>query len=274
MVIDFHIHPGRWEYMNPGLVEYLELSWPEGVDELTRRYGDTAGLLCHLDENGLDYAVILAQESPITSGRCSNQWVADLCRPSSRLIPACTINPCLTLHPDRELRRLVTEDGFGILKLYPTYQWFYPNDRILYPIYAVAQELGIPVMFHTGSSVFPGSKLKYGNPVLWDEVAVDFPDLTLVLCHAGRPIWYDEAAYAARVHKNVYLDLSGLPAKNLLKYLPDLERIGGKCLYGTDWPGVRHTRANIEAVKALPLSPEAKEAVLWRNAARLLKLNI
>lgn len=272
MVIDFHVHPGRWESMTPGLVSYLEQSWPEGVEELARRHGDTAGMLRHLDECGIDRAVILAQMSPVTSGRCPNELVAELCRGSDRLIPACTFNPFLTLRPEQELRRQVQHEGFRILKLYPTYQWFYPNDPMIYPMYAVAQEVGIPVMFHTGSSVFPGSKLKYGNPLLWDEVAVDFPDLKLVLCHAGRPLWYDEAAYVARMQKNVYLDLSGLPAKNLLKYLPDLERLGGKCIFGSDWPGVRRVRENIAALRALPISEPVREAILWRTAATLLGL--
>ena len=157
------------------------------------------------------------------------------------------------------------------MKLYPTYNYFYPNDAALYPLYGAAQELGMPVMYHTGLSVFQNSRIKYGNPIFLDDVAVDFPDLTLVMSHGGRGPWYDEAMTMLRIHKNAYIDITGLPPKKLLQYFPDLPRFADKFLFGTDWPSV-DMRRNAEAVAALPLPPEAIRGILGETAKKLLHL--
>jgi len=144
---------------------------------------------------------------------------------------------------------------------------------MLYPLYARACELGIPITFHTGSSTFTGSRIKFADPLFVDDVAVDFPELTILLAHAGRPFWYEQAAWLARHHPNVHLDLAGLPPKNLLTYLPDLERLSSKAVFGTDWPGIPSAIGqNIAAFRSLPLSEAAKERILHSNAAAILKL--
>ena len=157
------------------------------------------------------------------------------------------------------------------MKLYPTYNFFYPNDPMLYPLYEAAQELGLPVMFHTGLSVFKGSRLKYGDPIFYDDIAVDFPDLKIVMCHGGRDCWYKEAVTVARLHENVYIDVAGLPPKKLLTYFPDLPRLAHKFVFGTDWPSVDIGK-NADDLAALPLPEEAVRGILGETAARLLGL--
>ena len=105
-----------------------------------------------------------------------------------------------------------------------------------------------------------------------DDVAVDFPKLTLILAHAGRPLFMPTAVFLARRHPNVYLDLSGIPPRRLLEYLPRLEEIAGKCLWGTDYPspGVASMRANVEDFSTLPLSEGARQRILWSNAAGII----
>jgi predicted TIM-barrel fold metal-dependent hydrolase len=105
-----------------------------------------------------------------------------------------------------------------------------------------------------------------------DDVAIDFPKLTIILAHAGRPLYMPTATFLARRHANVYLDLSGIPPKKLLEYLPRLEELADKCLWGTDWPspGVTSMKKNVGELLALPLSDEAKAKILWENASRLL----
>lgn len=80
--------------------------------------------------------------------------------------------------------------------------------------------------------------MKYGDPIHLDDVAVDFPDLGLLQCHSGRPFWYDKAISLARLHENVYMEISGLPPRRLLAYFPELERIAHKVIYGSYCPGV------------------------------------
>lgn len=270
--IDWHLHLAAYEWTTPGLDAYLRSNGVE-LDELRRVYSQPANFLALLDRAGVDYGVVLAEHCPITSGRGSNEQVLDFCaRSGGRLIPFCSVNPYEVANPARELERLVREQGFRGLKLYPTYQLFYPNDRIVYPLYAKCLELGVPVMMHTGSSVFPGSRIKYGDPVYVDDIAVDFPDLTIVMAHGGRPFWFDRALWMARLHENVYFDLAGLPPRRVPGYFPELERVAGKVMFGTDWPGVPSFEGNWAAARELPLPAPALDAILGGNAARLLGL--
>ncbi len=275
-VVDFHIHCYDFPIeAPPSFVEFMDREMARAYGSFTEfveRYTTGAAYECMLDEAGVDYGVILAEAAPITSAIGSNETVARLCAGRPRLIPFASINPYLVENPARELERLVRERGFRGLKLYPTYSYFYPNDPLLYPVYAKAQELRIPVKWHTGTSAFPASRLKYGDPVHIDDVAVDFPDLVAIITHSGRPLWYDTAYTLARMRKNVYMEIAGLPPKRLLDYFPDVERVSDKVLFGSDWPSVPTMKGNVEALRALPLSDGAKELILGGNATRLLGL--
>ncbi|MFQ5898787.1 MAG: amidohydrolase family protein [Candidatus Methylomirabilia bacterium] len=272
-VVDFHVHAYDFPVTAPeSFIGFMDRQLGRPFKEFAREYSTTESYLAVLDEAGVEYGVVLAELAPITSALCSNETVARLCTGSPRLIPFASLNPSLTGQLDRELERLVTEHGFRGLKLYPTYQYFYPNDARLYPLYAKAQELGIPVMWHTGSSVFSGSRLKYGDPLYLDDVAVDFPALAIVLAHSGRPFWYDRAYALARFHENVYMEIAGLPPQRLLIYFPDLERVADKVLFSSDWPSVLLIKKNIETIRGLALSDRTKAQILGGNAARILKL--
>jgi predicted TIM-barrel fold metal-dependent hydrolase len=130
----------------------------------------------------------------------------------------------------------------------------------------------LPVLVHTGSSVFKGARIKYGDPLLLDDVAIDFPDLTILMAHCGRPFWYAQAFWLAQRHANVHMEFSGLPGKKLMEYFPRLAELTHKAVYGSDWPGNPDLRRNVEAIAALPLSDEARRAILYDNAARILGL--
>lgn len=270
MIIDFHVHTARYQSMTRSWLGLLRQQWGDRLDWMIQTYSSPEAFLGLMDEGGIDYAVVLAELAPITTGISDNENVAEFCSKSPRLIPFASINPYTTSRPTEELERLVRDQGFQGLKLYPTYQHYYPNDAMIYPLYAKAQELGIPVMLHIGSSVFVGSRLKYGDPIYLDDVAVDFSELILIQCHSGRPFWYDKAFGLARIHENVYMEISGLPPQMLLNYFPELERIVEKVIYGSDWPGVPTIKENIQALKGLTISEDSKRKILGENAARLL----
>ncbi len=105
-------------------------------------------------------------------------------------------------------------------------------------------------------------------PTTW---AIDFPNLVVILAHGGRPLWMEEAFFLVRRHKNMYIDISGIPPQKLMEYFPRLEEIADKVLFGTDWPGpgVPAVRGNIEKFRALPISAPAQQKILYDNAARL-----
>lgn len=272
-VVDFHTHGVcRDANMPESFRGYFSKLVPGNLDDFFAHYEEPANFLLMLDEAGVDAAIVMAETNPLTSAWVPNQFVADFCRGHERLIPVATVNPFLTSNLGQEVDRLA-KMGFRGLKLYPTYQHFYINDPMIYPVYAKAQENGLFVMMHTGSSVFPAARIKYGEPVLIDDVAVDYPEVPLILCHAGRPFWYDQAYWMARLRPNVYLDLAGLPPRKLLEYIPEMARIADKLLFGTDWPQV-DIGANWRAILDLPFSETTKAAILGRNAARLLGMKI
>ncbi len=273
-VIDFHIHTVHYEHYSESCLEFFENARSGGDwQEFHNRYCNPDEFVKYLHENGVDSGVVLAELCPVATGVCTNEYVAQFCAGQESLIPFASVNPFMTPSARKELKRFVA-DGFRGLKLYPTYQQFYPNDSLLYPLYAEAEALQIPVMFHTGSSIFKGSRMKYGDPLYLDDVAVDFPDLPVILVHSGRGFWYQRAFFLARLHKNVYMEVAGLPPQKLLDYFPELERASDKVLFGTDWPGGESIQKNIDAMRALPLTEDAKEKILGRNAAKLLKLPI
>jgi predicted TIM-barrel fold metal-dependent hydrolase len=263
-IVDFHIHPVRYQSMTPSYHSFLRKQWGDGLEEVMRRYSSPENFLGLMDKCGIDFAVILAEIAPVTTGIADNESVAEFCSVSPRLIPH------TRARPDEELRRLVEEGGFRGLKLYPSYQQYYPNDARIYPLYARAQSLRIPVLLHMGSSVFAGSRLKYANPLYLDDVAVDFPELVLIQSHSGRPIWYETAFTLARLHANVFMEVAGLPPQRLLTYFPELERLADKVIYGSDWPGVPTIRENIQTIRELPIAEDAKRKILGDNAVRLL----
>jgi predicted TIM-barrel fold metal-dependent hydrolase len=278
LVIDFHIHPGKYEQWHPWVIEWMRETAPS-LEQYLGAMADPAAMRAMLAEAGVDVGVLLAEISPIVTGTIDNDWTAQFAReinalpgPGPRVVAFCCVNPFLVADLAGELERCVQELGCSGVKLYPPYHHFYPNDARMYPLYAKAQELGVPVMAHTGSSIFKGVKHKYADPMFWDDVAVDFPNLNIVMAHSGRGVWYDHAYFLAKIHANVYMEIAGLPPQNLLSYFPELERIPDKVIFGSDWPGMPHIKRNIEIIRGLPLNEATKEKILWGNAARLLHL--
>ena len=270
--IDFHVHLGVYTSHHTWVTEWMTQNHPVGYEEYIRRYGDPGAFEELLSAEGVDYACVLAELSPITTGMCTNEQVRAFCHGRPRLIPFCDVSPNLYTDLGEELRRKVEDEDFRGLKLYPTYHHYHLNDPRMYPLYQAAQDLGIPVLIHTGSSVFKGSRMKYGDPLDLDDVAVDFPRLNLVMAHSGRGFWYDRAFFLSRLHANVYMELSGLPPSKLMTYFPELDRITEKVIFGSDWPGIPWIRRNMEAIGKLPLPAEGVENILGGNAARLLRL--
>jgi len=259
--------------------------WQEGKEDFAQIREITADpgkLVTLLDREGVEKAFLINYVSPDVIGFTDevNDFIARYCRAHRRrLIPVGSIHPRFVDDAEREMDRLVGELGIRLLKLHPPHQLIYPNEyraglKPLETIYSKAQEYGIAVIIHTGTSIFPRARVKYGDPIYLDDVAVDFPRLKLIMAHGGRPLWMETAMFLLRRHKNIYLDISGLPPKRLLQYFPRLESLGlaGKAMFGSDWPGplVPSIGANLRGFLALPISAEAKEAIVYGTAARLL----
>ena len=174
--------------------------------------------LQYLDRCGVERAALINYVAPevIGFGPEVNQFVADYVKEDPRRLIACG-----SVHPRHSQNILADVEhilrlGIRMIKIHPPHQLLYPNDYLrgvkeLEIIYRAAEANGIPVMFHTGTSVFPGARNKYGDPIYVDDVAVDFPKMKILLAHGGRPLWMDTAFFLIRRHPNVYLDISGIP---------------------------------------------------------------
>ncbi|MGH7576002.1 MAG: amidohydrolase family protein [Longimicrobiales bacterium] len=272
-VIDFHTHPFRPQDLAPPTVAFIRRISP-AVREHGERLADPLYAAERLAEQGVERAVMLAEHCPRTSGNVRTETVIELCRRSDGFfLPFASIDPVTDTDPVDLLRRYLDLGPIRGLKLYPSYQFFYPNDAIAYPLYELCQARGLPVLFHIGSSVIPGTRMKYCDPIHLDDLAVDFPDLVVVMAHGGRGYWYDACAFLAAHHRNFYIDVTGLVPNRLLDHFPTLGRITSKVVFGSDWPAMpRSVAANVETIRGLGLSASALEDILYRTAARLLRL--
>lgn len=194
-------------------------------------------------------------------------------------IPFASIDPHRGLEGVLEARRLVSNGLVRGLKLHPPVQQFSPDDKLVYPLYEVFAEARLPVLFHTGHSGIgtgmPGGggvRLKYGNPMPIDDVAVDFPTMPIILAHPSFP-WQDEAISICLHKPSVYIDLSGWSPKYFSPMLVQYAntRLKEKVLFGSDYPFITPDRWLADFEK-LEIRSEVRPLILKYNAARLLAL--
>lgn len=278
-VTDVHIHLQPWEMLRPDVRAKMEAGRPD-LDRIRACMDSPGALLELLDEAGVERAGVINYVAPEVMGFTPevNAWAARYCGAApDRLLAFGSVHPAFAADPAAEAHRLL-DSGIRGLKVHPPHQLFPANayrtggpGARIGEVYRVAEERGVPVMVHTGTSVFPGARNVHADPMPCDDVAVDFPGLTLLLAHAGRPLHFETAFFLARRHQNVRLDLSGIPPRNLLTHLPRLAEIADRCLWGTDWPGpgVPDLRRNVEEFLRLGLPQAASRAILHDNAARL-----
>ncbi len=276
-IIDIHIHIQPLHMFKPSAIELIKRG-RRNFAFIEKLSSDPVAFLKFLDEAGVVRAGLINYVSPDVIGFPPevNDWIARYCAGApDRLLAFGSVHPKYVADAGAEVDRLA-KLGIRGLKVHPSHQLYSPNayrDGLgpLAAVYERAQALGLPVMVHTGTSIFPGARNVHAQPMLADDVSVDFPDLVVILAHGGRPLWMNEAFFLVRRHKNMYMDISGIPPQKLLEYFPRLEEIADKVLFGTDWPGpgVPDVRGNIEKFLALPLSEVARRKILYDNAARL-----
>jgi uncharacterized protein len=225
-------------------------------------------------------AVIFTVDSTTASGHpaLSSEEIIDIASAHSDiLLPFASVDP-LNANAAERVRTLVQHGAKGF-KFHPSLQAFEPNDVRYYPIYEAIAEAGLPTVFHTGQTGIgaglPGGrgiKLRYSDPMLLDDVAADFPTLTVVLAHPSVP-WQDSAISMATHKCNVYIDLSGW----LPKYFPaQLVRAANgplrqKVLFGSDYPVISPDRW-MKSFGELEIKPEVRPLIMKENAITMLGL--
>ena len=280
VAIDIHVH--------------IELG-PNGEDHLSpelrraaSRYfrGDSA--LPHADDVADHYrerrlmAVVFAVDSSLTTGqpRIPNSFVVEKAHEHADvLIPFASIDPRRGKEGVAEAKDLLSDGAVRGLKFHPNLQMFHANDRLAYPLYELIEESGVVALFHTGHSGIgaglPGGggiRLKYGNPMAIDDVAVDFPEMSIVMAHPSFP-WQDEALSIAMHKPQVSIDLSGWTPK---RFPPSLvgamsRSLKSQTLFGSDYPLITPDRW-LQDFDGLEMGPDVRSAILKENAARILGL--
>lgn len=261
-------------------------SEPEGnaAGEAARKYFGNAGVSYKREDLAEYYrsrklgCVVFSVDERITGRpQVPNEEVAAFARQHSDFMIAFgSVNPMRGQDAVNEARNLIRNHGVRGFKLHPPLQEFFPNDRRAYPFYEVMAEYKLPVIFHTGHSGIgtgmPGGggvRLKYGNPMDIDDVAVDFPDMPIIMAHPSFP-WQDEAISVCLHKPQVYIDLSGWSPKyfspTLVQYAGSL--LKHKMLFGSDYPVLTPDRWLADFEK-LAIKDEVRPLILKENAVRL-----
>jgi hypothetical protein len=264
------------------------LSMPDAFEAAKNQYFKSAAaptvpeLAAYYRERRIAAVVFtIDAESALGHSPISSEEIAAACAENSDvLIPFGSVDPWKGKAAVQQARRLVEDHGVRGFKFHPSVQAFFPNDQMAYPLYAVIEELGVPALFHTGQTGIgagmPGGggiRFKYANPMHVDDVAADFPDLSIVLAHPSFP-WQDEALAVATHKPRVYIDLSGWSPKyfppQLVQYANTL--LKDKVLFGSDYPAITPDRW-LADFDALDIKPEVRPRILKDNAIRLLGLD-
>lgn len=280
LLVDAHVHIAKLPTLSADWQQWMR-TFGRGVPMADLHDAGGTPLPAAMDEyfagQGADHVLVFSEYSPKTTGLQPIEDVLPLVEANpARFHPVANLNPHLHYPVAAEVARQV---GLGAvaLKIHPVHGGFEARDRMLYPAYAWAEQHGLPVIVHCGTSVFSGSVNSYADPILLDEVFRDFPDLTVVLAHGGRGWWYEQAAFVSLTRPNVWLEVSGLPPQRLPDYYGrSLRRLADKMIFGTDWPGVpgveRNARGVEKALVGAGCTADQVAAVLGGNAAGVFGL--
>jgi uncharacterized protein len=266
MIIDCHVHLNRYG---------------EGeASSLRERY---LRLRAEMDRHGVDYALVLASYLD-NDDRPNTRQILDVVGDDHRIGVVASVSYLNYRAADlADLRSLLREGRVKGIKLYPGYEPFYVHDPRMRVVYELAGEFSAPVMIHTGDTYDPKGRIKYSHPIEVDEVAVDFRDVTFVICHIGNP-WITDAMEVIYKNPNVVGDISGFTLGHfeerferfMLQQVNEVVAFASdpsKLLYGTDWP-ICDMGSYIRFVNNLHLTQEENDLIFWRNSARLFRIDL
>ena len=278
-IIDFRLRPPLAGFLTMAL--YTE---SERRDGITRIHGFEPApsvreksidlLLQEMDQAGVSMGVVIGRNSG-RYGSLSNDDVAAIVRDyPGRFVGTASIDPSNRKTASDQITKAIKAD-FRAINIEPG---SYPlplmaDDRKLYPVYAQCEDAGIPVIIMAGGSA--GPDLSYTDPVHLDRVAADFPDLKIVVSHGGWP-WVHQVLHIAFRRPNIYLSpdqyLANMAGTD--DYVKAADGfLADRFLYASSYP-FTPVKEYAAWFKKLPIRPEAMEKILFRNAAKLLRIDI
>lgn len=230
-----------------------------------------ATTLAMMDQGGVSKSLISAWVAPRNVMISNDEVAGFVAQAPDRLVGVGSVDISKPMAAVREIKRCVQELGFKAIRVLPWLWELPPTDRRFYPVYTACCELGVPFctqIGHTG----PLMPSEVGRPIYLDQVALDFPELSIVAGHIGYP-WTDEAIAVATKHENVYIDTSAYTAKRYPAALVEFMQTHGKTkvLFGSNYPMIMPAKA-LEGLETLDLSPASQALFLSGNAQRVFKL--
>lgn len=288
MIVDIHTHiPSHVDAVPAGEELWNDKMRPDKKVRLTNSYADYLRDMAVVDKAvAFDIAMPPGRAAFMEArdARRVNDATAALVRSGEGKVIG-----FMSVHPDTpdvldEMERAHKDLGLRGIKLGPNYQNFDPLGENARRVYARAQELGLPVLFHQGTSPIRDAPLRYAHPLVMDEVAMAFPDLRIVMAHLAHP-WIEDCLVVVRKHPNVYADVSARFYRpwsfyNGMRYAYEWA-VMDKLFFGTDWPVTTPAEAmaglrglNGFAMRHhLPEVPEELiEGIIHRDALALLGL--
>jgi predicted TIM-barrel fold metal-dependent hydrolase len=278
--IDTHVHPGmKRDVVDCGgkYIEHAFRFFGKKLEVLTEE--GLAERYQSLDVMG----VLLAWDSETNTGtpRVANEYVAGLVKKYPQtFIGFAGVDPWKAKVAIQEVEAATRDLGLRGVKFQQAAQAFYPSDRRFYSLWEKIAELKVPVLFHMGNTGYgagvpggDGIRPKYCRPIPYiDDLAADFPDLTIIGAHPAWP-WQDEMLAVAMHKANVYINLSGWSPKyfpaSLVQYANTF--LQDKCLFGSDHPYLAPERWLTDFEK-IQMKPDVKEKILLGNAKKLFGL--
>src|SRR5262249_14046951 len=276
--IDFHVHLPITEFMDVAIGKYRATT--EQFFRLEIKLRDIEEIAAYYAEQDI-VGVLLAWDAETATGQkpLKNDTVAEIVRRyPQQFVGFASVDPHKGDQAIAEMEHAVRELGLSGAKFHPGVQAFYPNDQQFYPLFEKIAELGVPALFHTGTSGLGAGmagggaiKLDYTRPIHLDSLAADFPALTIIGAHPSWP-WEQEMIAILQHKPNVYNVLSGWSPK----YIPPAllkeaaGRLNGKFLFGSDYPFILPDRWLADFDKLEGWSAAARQNLLWRNGQRVL----
>ncbi len=308
MVVDFHTHLFARDWLCRefyyGIARFITTEFArQGIHQTNEEVGealidatgdpDAKMLLEEMDEAGIDVSVVFPVDFGLPVGDPGlpieevNKKIADVARMhADRLVPFASVDPRRNGAEDL-FKKCVQDWGMRGLKLHPS-SGFYPNEEETRHLLKLADEWDLPVIIHSGGMMFPW-RAKYSQPLLFDDIAVDFPELKVIAAHAGGTFGYPQMLTVMSVKLNVMVDISAwqiFSLKNFNEFCRALRMIldfagPERVLFGSDSPSFRSMMSNADWVKlvrdlpakapdGISFSQDEVAAILSGNARRVL----
>jgi hypothetical protein len=280
MIVDMHVHPIFQETPQTPetiqMIQSLELT-SKNYFRRSQRILSLGDFQKEMKETSIDKVVLQIATSKGSPARQVNEYASMLLRMfPDKFIGFAGFDPNRGEEAVADIEHAIKDLGYKGLKTVSPLLELDINDKAFYPCYTKAQELGVPITIHTGaSSLVMGSRIKYAQPTMVDDVAFDFPDLKIICAHMGAHQYMDAYNMLVR-HRNVYADLSFWPLnplyKNMIPWRLLEDTVPDKILLGSDYPCGQTPKEAVQTVQELPISEEFKQKILGGNAAHLLNL--